>query len=194
MANRGPRFVHCVRDVGKRPKRHVRSERIDVVVSAGDRNRNARRDDPRAVEHSACKCIPQRDGAVSQVVSACVAHRRKAAAEILLCILQTEQRFLRSRSPQRAGCRKVVPVSLQMNVTIDQAGKHRGVAQIDHACAGRSLSRNRVDSLAANDDECVGDVPCAHVEQAPRVDGHRLRAGSRSDQRNPEEYGPCFHP
>src|SRR5439155_6619260 len=98
-----------------------------------------------------------------------VAYGREAAPEINLRVLQSEKGLLRSRTSQGAAGGKIVPIGFQMHVAIDQTGKHCCRAEVDESSAIRSALRDRVDAIAADDNECIRHIPGSNIEQAPRV-------------------------
>ena len=129
--HRGAGLIGRIGDVRKLRKRDIGCKWIHVVVTAGDRERNAGSENARAVERPFRERIAQGDGTKSEIVRAGIADGRKSTAQIRLRVLQADQRFLRRGAPQASARGEIVPVGLEVDVTVDQPRKHGRAAEID---------------------------------------------------------------
>ncbi len=154
-----------------------RRQQVLVAVPARDAERRPRRDDAGADDVAVVDGVAQGD--VRVVAGAQVAHGREPGLERPPGVPRAVQRLARRRDPQPRVPERA-QVEGQVRVHVDQAGKQRGLRQVDRRVARGGLDvaggGDPGDPVAFDDDGLAGaQLARAHVEHAPGADHRPLR-------------------
>ena len=196
----------ALRRAGLRSKQHVRIARA-VAVAAASAERIHGHQHVRARGHARVDRVPQTD--VDVVGRPDVPHGGEPRHQRLARVRRGDDGFLGDRAA-KAGDGIGVPVcgalERHVRVGVDEPGKQRDVAQIDHARAGRNRDARACggDLAPLHHDDAIGDrAVAAAVEETVRLDdSHRRRRrrrrlgrrGARNREHAPHHHNPCRQP